>query len=160
MARQPSTGVLRLWIVPSVANKSAPTVAEITAGEDITPFLRRDGLQTPKSGSTIDASDVSSRFNKTGKGSFGGDPVRIQLYRDDTTDTAWDQLPPDTDTNVVLARFGFSGAGNDPAIGDVCEVWPITVVSREMVPIADNEMQRFESVCAVTDDPDDDAVVA
>jgi len=167
MSRQQSTNNIRLWWASSVANKSAPTTAEITAAVELTGFLKRDGLTTPKGGSLSDASDVSSAFNKRSPGTFGGDAVELKLYRDSVTgsDTAWStllpvsgSLPDGTAGFLIIRRFG--GSSTAVATGNVVEVWPSTVNTREMQPIAENENQFFITTLAVTDEPDDAAVVA
>lgn len=167
MSRQQSTGVLRAWFVPSVANKSAPTTTEIGAGTDLTLFMKRDGLTTPKSGNTANIADVSSPFNKTAPGTFGGDAVTLKLYRDSVggSDTAWTTLVPlssaapnGTAGYLVIRRFG--GASVAIASSQKVEVWPVSVISREMDAIAENEAQSFTAMLAVTDEPDDGAVVA
>lgn len=172
MARVQSTGVLQLRYVPTISNKSAPTVAELTAGKNLTPFLRRDGLTTPKSGSTIDVSTVEDRYNSTAAGSYGGDPIEIMLYRDNgttLTDLAWTTLAPASGSTaavsgfLVIHRFGAGTAKtatSAPTAADRVEVWPIEVTSREMAPIADNEAQRFVVKCAIPTPPVDDAVLA
>ena len=40
-----SDGMTRVWFVPALADTSAPTVAEITAGFDITCYLTTDGFK-------------------------------------------------------------------------------------------------------------------
>lgn len=160
MSRYGSTGVIQLHYVPSIADKTAPTTTEIDAGTDLSGFLLRDGLSTPLPGSTMDTADVSSDYSKTGRGSFGAEPISVTLHRDDAADTAWDTLPRATTGFLVVARQGGSGAGGDLAAGDPVEVWDIDVISREPVDIADNQTQRFVATCAVPDTPELDAVVA
>lgn len=160
MSARQSTGEIRVWFVPTIANTSAPTVAEINAGTDLTPFLRRDGLTTPQAGSTIDSSDASSRFNKTAPGTYGGDPLSIQLKRDSVpgSDTAYAALPRDTAGYVVVRRFG--GSALAPAASQKVEVFTGTVISREMAAIGDNEVQRFTVMFSVEAVPVDSATVA
>lgn len=149
MARKGFTGEGRVWYVPTIANKSAPTTTEINAGTELTPFMRRDGLQTPVSGTTIDASDVSSLQNKNLPGSFGGDNVTLQLYRDDTTDTAWTTLARGASGYIVVRRFG--GSSVAAASAQKVEVYPGSVISREPSQSGDNEAQRFTALWAVSD---------
>lgn len=165
MARQQPTGNLRLWFVPAVANTAAPTTAEVNAGTDLTGFLKRDGLKTPKAGQTASAADVQSRFNKTAPGTYGGDPVQIMLYRDDTADTAWNTLvppsaatPSGTSGFIVVRRFG--GSTVALASGHKVEVWPVSMVSAENADIAENENTFFTATLAVTGEPNDRTVVA
>lgn len=151
---QASTGTIKVSFVPTIADTAAPTVAEITAGTALEGFLSRDGLDTPQDGSTIDLADAGSTYNKTGAGSYGGQPVSLKCFRDDTTDTAWDTLPRETTGYLVVARFGSLAAT------ETVEVWPITVIARAMEAIADNEAPKFTVTCAVHDDPELDAVIA
>jgi hypothetical protein len=158
MARRGSTEEIRVWFTATVADQDAPTETEInSSGTDLTPFMRRDGLSTPLSGNTIDNSDAASLYNKTSLGSYGGDPLTLTLYRDDTTDTAWTTLPRTTTGNIIVRRFG----GSDVAAAntDQVEVWPIEVISREMADIANDENQRFVVTCAVPGEPSIDAYV-
>lgn len=165
MARITSTGILQLHWVPTISNQAAPSVAEIGAGVDLTGYLRRDGLKTPLAGSAVDGADMGSRYNKTGRGSFGGSPISVVCYRgsngagDPADDDAWDTLTPDTDGFLVVARHGGSSSGALAAT-DTVEVWPIEVISREMMDTADNEYQKFTATCAVPSEPTLEAVVA
>lgn len=160
MSRKGSTGEIKLQLVPTIADKDAPTVAEINAGTDLTPFLTRDGLSTPMDGSTIDVAGANDRYNATAPGTYGGQPVTVKLFRESVAadDDAWAALPIGTDGYLVVRRFG----GSDVAFAAAqqVEVWPIDVISRNMLPIADNEAQKFEVACAVPTPPAQDAVVA
>ena len=157
MSRTASVGVLKIRYVPTIANKAAPTVAEINAGVDLSSQLTRDGLATPSKGSTIDASDISDAFNSTAAGPYGGDPITAKFHRDAVTgsDTAWSTLPRLTAGYFVVGRFGLT-----PSAGQRVEVWPITVISREMADTAENETEKFTVTCAVPTPPNDNAVVA
>jgi hypothetical protein len=161
MARYASTGILQLHYVASISNAAAPTAAEIAAGSNLTAFLRRDGLTTPLDGSTIDGADVASAYNKTGSGSFGGQPISATFYRNKGADTAYDALPRGTTGYWVISReVPAAGAGGTLAAADRVEVWPIDVISRSMMDIADNEYQKFVVTCAVPDAPNIDVAVA
>lgn len=160
MSRQGSTEVIKVQFAPTVANKAAPTVAELTAGTDLTPFLTRDGLDTPLEGSTIDTAGANSRYNSTGAGTYGGQPITLKMFRDSVAadDDAWSALPFGTTGYLVVRRFG--GSSTAFAASQVVEVWPIEVVTRKPLPIADNEAQKFEVSCAVPTPPEMDATVA
>lgn len=160
MSRQGSTEIIRVYFVPTVASKTAPTVAEINAGTDLTPFLTRDGLDTPLDGSTIDTAGANSRYNSTGRGSYGGQPLVVKMFRDSVPadDDAWTTLPAGTTGNLVVRRFG--GSTTAFAAAQKVEVWPIEVSTRKPLPIADNEAQKFEAHLAVPTPPELDATVA
>ena len=157
MARIGSTGVLELWYAATVTDKAAPAVGDLTSGINLTPFLTRDGLDTPLSGSTMDVAGVDSRYNSTARGSYGGDPVTVTCFRDSDADIAYETLTPETDGYLLVFRFGLAAEGV-PAAGDMAEVWPIEVISRAPLSIADNQAQRFTSQCSVPTPPVTDAV--
>jgi hypothetical protein len=160
MARKQFTAEGRVWFVPSLASTSAPSAASITAGTDLTPYLRRDGLATPNSGSTIDIADAASQFNKTAPGNRGGDALTLNLYRDSVTadDDAWAALPELTAGYIVVRRFG--GSTVAAAATQKCEVYKGTVISREMQQIGDNDPQRFNVMFSVEEAPEMNATMA
>lgn len=159
MARKQAVGNLRIWFVPTIASTAAPTVAEINAGVDLTGQLRRDGLKRPQDANTVDASDVSSLYNKTATGTYGGTPMELQFYRDDTTDTAWNTLIPRATSGYFVIR-PFGGSLAAIASGQKVEVWQVEIASRSMNDIAQDENQRFTIVAPVLATPVDPATVA
>ncbi|MEU5091722.1 hypothetical protein [Streptomyces sp. NPDC021356] len=170
MARFGSTGRIAIIFAPTVVNPKAPSIAEITAGVNLSDYVTRDGLKTPSSGNTIDAADIGSRFNKTAPGTYGGDAAELTAHRDSksTTDLAWTTLTQDTAGFLIVAR---SGLGQDATTGlgtklgpakaaDRVEVYPVTVISRAMADTGDNETAKFTASLAITGEPAQDAVVA
>jgi hypothetical protein len=170
MSRQQPTGLLVVKYLPSVAAMAAPTVAEINAGTDLTPYRTRDGLKTPQKGSTVDQSDGKSRFNKQSAGTFGGDALEMMFYRDTklALDVPWTLLIRGLIGVIFVARFGLAQSGTTglgtvdgtATAGDRAETYAIEVVSREMADTAENEDHKFTSTMAITDDPELDAAVA
>ncbi len=159
MARVIGAGVLELFYVATVANASAPTSTELNAGTDLTGFLTDGGISTPFDGSIVDAADMSSKFNKTAPGTYGGQPLTLELYRDDSADTAWSTLTRGTSGYIAIARFGLATKGTW-AVGDKVDLWPITVITRNPADVVRNEMQRFSVECAVTAVPLEDYTLA
>ncbi|MFJ5176719.1 hypothetical protein ACIP68_23140 [Streptomyces griseoviridis] len=170
MARYGTTGRIAIYFVPTVASIAAPKVSEISAGVNLSDYITRDGLKTPSSGNTIDASDIGSRFNKTAPGTYGGDAAEITAHRDSksATDLAWSTLPQDAPGFLVIARQGFAQAvgtglgtkNGTPTVGDRCEVLAVTVISRALNDTGDNETSKFTASMAITAEPAQDAVVA
>lgn len=160
MARKQSIEEIRVSAVDTIADPTAPTVAELDAGTLLQQAMTRDGLNTPDSGNTVDASDVANLQDKTARGTRGGDTLSITAHRDSeaASDGAWDTLSTDYDGYIVIRRFG--GSDTAWASGDTVEVWPIEVISREMASISTNQTQRFTASCAVTDAVEYDASVA
>lgn len=170
MPRYGITGRIAVYWVPSIASLAAPTVAEITAGVNLTPYMLRDGLKTPSTGNTIDAADAATRFNSTAPGTYGGDAGSYKGHRDSksTTDLAWTTLVKDAAGFLVVARAGFhqnatTGLGSPtgtPTVADRCETYPSTVISRAEEDTAENQTDQFTAMLAFTGEPNQDAVVA
>ena len=159
MARKPSEGVLQLHLVTSIDDPSAPTIAEVEAGTDLSGFLV-PSLSTPGGGQVIQSPDVGSSFTKTGAGTHGGQPYTAEFYRDDTADTAWDALPPGTTGFFVVARMGGSDTGDALQATDLVDVYAIEVADRSPTDVGENEHQRFVVTAAVTDDPNEQVAIA
>lgn len=160
MARFIPDGTLRVSFVATIADTDAPTLVEINAGEDATGFLR--ALSTPLEGSIVDVSDVSSKYNKTASGTYGGQPVNAEFYRDDeqTDDTIWNLLTRGTATNIVIARRGGGGTGGVIDTGDYVDVWPVEVITRNPADYSRNEPTGFTVEFAVPEEPSEDVTVA
>ena len=159
MARKIGAGVLELSYVLTIAVPTAPTAAELNAGTFLTGFLTDGGLATPLDGSIVDSADMGSAFNKTASGTFGGQPLTLELFRDDAADTAWNTLTRGVVGFITIARFGLATPGTY-AIADVVDIWTIDVVTRNPVDVARNEMQRFGAEMAVTAVPTEDFPIA
>lgn len=155
MPRTIADGEVLINFAPTVADTSAPTVAETTAGEDLTPWL--SSLDTPLDGDNVDSSDLSSAFNKSVAGTYGGG-ASATFYRDDTTDTAWDLLPRNTTGYIIVRRFG--GSDTVWTVADVAEVWYVRVITQSPATMDRNNVQTFDVDFAVLDEPVLDAVVA
>lgn len=146
-----------LGFAPTVASKSAPTAANITAAVDLTHYLI--SLNASARGNTVPTPAFDTLFETsipgTVQASFDAD-----FYRDDETDLAWETLPRSTQGFFIVSRFGGTGTGNQPAATDVVEVWPVMVVSRTSANMASNTVMTFTVSCSVPDEPAEDAVVA
>jgi len=149
MPRTISNGEVRIYWVTTISSTAAPTVAEITAGTDITGFI--SSLDTPLDGNAPEASDLSSAFNKTVAGKFGGN-VSAQMYRDDTADTAFALFPRGTTGYLVVRRFG--GSTVAIAMADDVDVWYCRVITRSDVALDDESVQAFTVEMAALDEPD------
>ena len=161
MVRKIGAGVLEIFhhTIASISDPLIPTAAELNTGTELTGLLTDGGLATPLDGSIVDAADMGTAFNKTASGTFGGQPLTAEFFRETPTDTAWDALPRTTDGFFSVIRFGLATPGTF-AIGDDIELWDIEVVSRNRVDVARNEMQRFTVECAVPGAPLEDFVIA
>ena len=149
----------------SALTVAAPTVAEITAMTRLECFIVGDGIDTPRSGSTIDISSLCERDNYDIAGVITNGPITATLWREfDGTDTAWAALddtadPPDTDY-LVICRAGFTGVAGAPVAADEVDVYTVQIVSRSPSAPSKTEAQRFDAMFAVADHEFDVAVVA
>ena len=126
MARKGTTSESRLWYVPTIASGTgAPTVAEVTAGTDLTPWLTRDGFDAPSSTSQIDSSDAASRNDKSVPGNIAASNVTLKFYRDSVPgdDDVYALLDPDLAGYLVVRDFGGSGVGNLGTVEAFNEPW-------------------------------------
>jgi len=153
----------KIHIVDSIASVAAPTIGEIGAGTEVTPFLTPAGLDTPEEGNDADVSSIASAHDLSVPATISGQPSG-EFYRDDgtgsTTDDAWDAMARGTSTNIVISRFGGSGASNAIATGDTVEVWPVRVSSRSNNRLIRGEALRFVAQFAKSVAPTLTATVA
>lgn len=158
MPRLIHDGEVRVTFAPTIADPNAPTVAEVETGATVmTPFIQT--LDTPLDGDTVDASDLSSAYNVTAPGTFGGNPVTGTFHKDSVpaNDTAYTTLPRLTTGFFVIRRFG--GSGVAIAISDPVEVWPINVITRNPSAMNRNTLQTFTLEAAVSSPPSLDVAV-
>lgn len=157
MARLIPNETTKVHFVGTIADITAPTVAEIDGGTDLTSFLVT--LESSTSGQTVPTPSFDSLFETNIPGTASA-TFTAEFYRDDETDTAWTTLPRQTEGNIVIARFGWSSGSDSPSAGDDCEVWPVRVITRSALALTNNEVQRFNLECAVPTEPAEDATVA
>ena len=152
MARYVPEGTVEVYFVATVADAAAPTSTELNAGTDITGAMAGD-LVMPFAGSTADAADMSSRFNKTAPGDFGGAEGTFTIHRELASgdDTAYTTLTRGTTGYLAVANRGLTTPGTW-AIGDEVDLWPIEVLSREN-QYARNQTLRAQIAMAITDVP-------
>jgi hypothetical protein len=143
-----------VYFATAVANIEAPTLAEITAATDLTPYITKDGVVLGFTENRVDNAGIASAFDAQNIGSHGAQPA-LTMFRDteDETDT-WDLLQRG-DEGFLIRSF------NGPAItGSQVEVYPVEVGIRQPANSAANENQKFTTNFAVTADYTLDAVVA
>jgi len=161
MARLTPDGFLKVWIVDTLTSLTAPSLAEIVAGTEVTPFLTRTGLDTPEEGTDADSSDLSSARDKSVPATIGG-TITGEFFRDDgtggTTDDAWTAMPRLTITNLVIARFGGTGTDNAIQSTDTVETWPVRISQRSNSRLTGGETMRFTVNFALRGDPVDGTV--
>lgn len=141
----------------SLVDYTAPTETEIaTLSTDMTGFLM--SINASSQGNTVPTPSFDSLFETsivgTSQATFTAD-----FYRDDLADTAWTTLPRGADGYFVISRFGGSGVDQIPVAGDICEVWPVNIVSRTAANMQNNAVQTFSIQCSVNLVPAESATV-
>lgn len=153
---------MAIWVdsADDIANTSAPTVAELGAGTDITCFLTKDGLRLGVSTNSVDGGGLCNRADIQSAGSVGFSPM-LKGYRDNEAggDTLWD-LAVWGDTGFLVVRRGVLYSTAIAASQEV-EVLPMQFGQKSPGDSAGNTNQFFEVPLFLrSNDWDLDAVVA
>lgn len=157
MGRRVYEGTVNVYWATAVADKSAPTISEITAATDITCYLTKDGLAPNVTTNDVDSSALCETFDATIPGSWGAD-FTLTGFRDDYDDVLWDLAIYGTEGFLIVEPFGTPD--ELPAAGDKVEVWPATMNQKSPMNSATNTQQRFSLKLNITSQPDLDATVA
>lgn len=140
----------RVFVLPTIASATlAPTVAEITAGTEITIDLPAP-VNFAGTTNYIDTSDISDRQDKQQVGTISLADLSFEIYRDKTSQVAYDAL--DNEADLYLVKFeGGNIAGASPAAGDIADVAAITVGIKSDVSSPRNDSRRMTVPFAVRD---------
>lgn len=157
MARIPYDEHLIVLFVEDIADPSAPTVAELAAGVDLSHYVPKDGFDPGIADNQIPTGAIDTTFDAEVQGSYGS-KLKIDFMRDDNTDVAWETLPRNTIGYIVDRPVLHQSV--PIAAGQLVNVKPVESGSRMPQKSATNTMQRFSVAFAVTDTPFEDAVVA
>jgi len=152
-------GKVKVALVDSISDISAPTVAELAAGTDITDQLTQDGLSgfQPDT-SEVDTTSMQSTFNtkKPGRSNYSGTQL---TFKKQDTDTIYTTYTKDTASHVVIRRDG-SLATVAFAESDAVEVYPVTVGEVQNMDPEPDSLQRYILPVMVSSEPDLRATVA
>lgn len=137
-------GVRKVWWVATISNKSAPTVAELTAGKDLTgEVASMDGWSVASD--TQDAPDLASKFTGQVAGMITAPSSSINFYESQTS----------TDIRAVLARgsagyivLPWDGVGS----ANLIDVFPVTVTSLPKQS-STSDVQQIQVQFAITAQP-------
>ena len=155
MSKAAYEGNVKIYYLPACADPDAPTVAEIAAGTNWSPYITKDGVEPPANPNMVDSATIEDVFDSQEPGSWGGAPLKLILFRDNADETlAYDMITYGLRGFVLVTRFG------DPSVGAVCEVYPIASHEPTLMKSAGNEMQKFQATMAVTSEPSMRAAVA
>lgn len=141
----------------SLSNYNAPAASEVNTAVNLTPFVVSYTAST--NGNQLPTPAFDSLFETTISGTVTG-TFTMDMYRDETTDTAWNTLPRTTTGYIIISRFVKNGSTYDsttkkPGAGAPVEVWPIKVTARTMQAASSNQVQMFQCQFAVTAEPNE-----
>ncbi|MFR9796634.1 hypothetical protein ACL02U_12120 [Streptomyces sp. MS06] len=159
MADVINDGKTRVYWVTSIADISAPTVAELDAGSDFTERITPDGLSIPAETADVDNSSLASTFTtmRAGRRSYSPE-VTFKRGDDASTDLPWTTLTYQTQGYLVVRRIlAYDTAW---ASSQDVEVYPVECGERNTIPPAPNEVAKFTSVMKLRAEPNTSAVVA
>jgi hypothetical protein len=159
MADMLADGNVKVTYVPTIANKSAPTVAELTAGTDLQCLITADGLAISVNEDVVSIPKLCETSNSEapGRATF---QITLTCVRQEATadDVAWTTLLRKTSGYLVI-RYGDT---HDTAYAASQEVLVFPGASGERRPnaVEANGAVTFDSQWYVNAQPDLDAVVA
>jgi hypothetical protein len=151
--RLTAEGNVKLYKVPIIADRAAPTMAEIEAGVALTPNLPTGGVSINWTQNNASLAMLDESFVVTAVGTEGAE-IELTGVRDDGDDVFFSSFERGENFNLVVSRFGEAAAGKK------VEVYPSQ--SHRPVPLspAENEFQQASVSIGVTDAPEMNAVVA
>lgn len=140
----------RVWFVPTIASATlAPTVAELTAGVEITGDMPAP-INFAATTNFIDVSDIGDQQDKQQVGTTSLGDLSFEIYRDKTTEAAKDAL--DNGTAGYLVKFEGGGlVGASPAAGDIADVAAVTIGIKTDVNSPRNDSRRMTVPIGVRD---------
>ena len=149
-------GKTRMWYLPAVADATAPTVSEFTAGTEITSQSTADGV-TPNHTENFVATGMLSGFIRN---SIGTEGVTFNLRFLRNFDAGGDQAWALFDTRGKIGLLAIINDGADPAASGEAELYPAEFGRRKRVQSGANTHQAFSVQVAVNSDFTDDAIIA
>jgi hypothetical protein len=162
MARYTPDLLERWTFVPTIAVQAAPTVAEITAGTEITGIITAvTGFSY--TGTKVDTPDLGSRFNTSVAGRFTAEDSTIQFYKGDASGDAEktvEALLADGTTGYILRFPPVNGAKPAVAAAIKCAVWPVTVMANSEDAPAPAEPAKYTVSFSIPRAPTKVATVA
>lgn len=151
MARFFRRGKTRIWFLPAVSNKSAPSSAEITAGTELTGSIQAiSGFQLANT--PISTPDLQTTFNSEIPGEDAAGNSSLTMYDDDASSAVKTALAKNTAGFLLFGPYGIT-------TGKRAEVWPVTVTSNSDEYTMGNEAARFMVGFSVTSIPTQNAVM-
>lgn len=160
MARFFRRGITRFYFVPTAPSSlTAPTVAELTAGTNLTAAVA-DVAGFTFANQPIETPDFSAAYVSKIPGPDQADDSTLTLYEDRTTNPLRATLAKGQQGYIIMLPQGGTGTGGAPAIGNKADVFHVEVASTPREISAGNDPARWRAEFTVLDAPTIDAAVA
>lgn len=151
MAKYIAAEKVEVWVVPTITTVTAPTVTQLNAGTRLTPYIR-GGVSIDFSSNLVDSADLTSAFNSTSPGTYGGGLNSLTgVSRDNANDAAWNALARDT-AGFLVIQMG-TASGTAFGTGAVVDIYPWQVVARNLGDLARDQLVTFDAEFAITSPP-------
>lgn len=157
MSRFNRRGTEQVFLVQSIANQAAPTVAEINAGTDLHPVLRAlTGFTT--SVEDLDAADQSSDFNKTIPGGETPEASSMTFYAGDAdADDEETVRAAFVEGDEAFIVFCPRGA---PTATEPCDVFPVRIKANNDDKVVANAAATFTVQMSIHESPSKQVAIA
>lgn len=151
MGRYFRRGKSKIYFLPAISNKAAPTSGEIAAGTNLTPSIQDPG-NFEFSNSPIATPDLDTTFTSQIPGEDTAGDAQIAFYDDDTATTIRTTLAKGVAGYIVRMPLGNVTAKR-------AEVFPVTCTGVNDNYSAGNEAALFTVGFAITATPTLSAVL-
>lgn len=162
MARYTPDELDQWFFLPTVASVAAPTIANFTAGEEITDAVASISGFT-LSANKVDTPDLGSRFTSNVPGRLTAEDSSIEFYKGDAATDLEEViralLPRGTD-GFIARVHPKDGAKAAIAAATKAEVWPIEVMSNSVANPTPGEAAKFTVQFSITEQPNQAATIA
>jgi hypothetical protein len=135
-----------VWLASAPASESAPTVANITAGTNLTAEIPVNGIDKGGSANNASQAMLGDAYVAEEPGTWSR-TLTITFMRDVAATLAWDLFSYKTSGWFVFSPTGLLTAGAK------VEVWKVTGHEKQGLASAENEYQKFSVNFAVTKAP-------
>lgn len=153
-------GQLKVSWVATIGSIAGPTVAELTAGTDISSDITPDGLTTGFDTASVDNSALNSTFNTSLVGrSTPQLSITFKMFYSDGTDRPARTTLVRGASGYLVVRRNKASSGAFIAT-DKVEVYPVQCGKPSPANAAANEVQKATVALFPTADPNTSSVVA
>jgi len=148
----------RVHWCPTIVDPSAPTLAELTAGVDVSTCISKDGLKMGATNNKVKNDDITTAFMSEIPGSWGN-ALTLTCFRDDDDDLAWDTFGTRNTAGFLVIRR-MKAYATAFASGDKVEVYPGATGQPALGDSAENERVKFTVDILISAPPELAALVA